>query len=455
VARTAATVLLGAALAAGSSGCAALTNPVADGVPARLVPPEFLAPPKSGECPVPLNLLRQSPPAEYRLSPGDVLGVYIEGYIGGALPPPGHVGPRVQPRDCHRQPASTGYPVPVQDDGSIDLPAAGPVPVQGLTVAQARDAIRDLFLRKVVKPDVPLRIIVTLIEPRRYTVLVFRQEAVAFAGTPDTVIPTSKRGAGYEVQLPAYQNDVLHALARTGGLPGLDVYNEVLVYRDCFRDEAGRAAVADRLAVAPPGGSPVPGVGMAVTRIPLHHAPSGSPCVRPEDVVLGEGDVVYLAARDQEVFFTAGLLPPGVHVIPRDRDLDVVEAVSLVRGPLVNGAFAVSNLSGTLIQPGIGNPSPGLLTVVRRTPGGGLLPIVVDLNLALREPTERIRLAAGDTLILQEKPQQALARYFSQSFLNFELYWQAIRGRSVVGIVDAAGPDRLPNRPAVVNFNRQ
>jgi protein involved in polysaccharide export with SLBB domain len=439
------------------TGCAAVTNPVADGVPVRLVPPELLAPPAPAGDPLPLNVLRQTPPAEYRLDRGDVLGVYVEGYLGDRnVPLPTHVGPLAQMREQRRQPASAGYPVPVRDDGTIDLPQAGSVSVRGLTVAQAREAVRDLYVRRgLLKPELA-RVIVNMIEPRLYTVLVFRQEAVSFAGTPESAIPTSKRGSGYEVQLPAYQNDVLHALARTGGLPGTDAADEVLIYRDGFRDDAGRAAVLDRLANprARTGGGGAPGLGTAVTRIPLRQPPGG-PGVRPEDVILGEGDVVVLPARDHEVYFTGGLLPPGVHFLPRDHALDVIEAVSLVRGPLINGAFGGSNLSGTLIQPGLGNPSPALLSVVRRTPNGGQVTIVVDLRTALRDPSERIAVRPGDLLILQDLPGQALARYMSQTFFNVDLYWQAFRGKGGTGIVDVAGPDRLPNRGSVVNFNQQ
>jgi hypothetical protein len=176
--------------------------------------------------------------------------------------------------------------------------------------------------------------------------------------------------------------------------------------------------------------------------------------VRPEDVALGDGDVVYVPARDHEVFFTGGLLPPGVHTLPRDRVLDVVEAVSLVRGPLVNGAFGGSNLSGDLIRPGIGNPSPGLLAVVRKTPGGGQINIMVDLRTALREPAERIAVRPGDMLILQEFPGQAMARYLSQTVFNFNLFWQVFRTSNATGIIDAAGPDRLPNRGATLNINQ-
>jgi hypothetical protein len=72
-----------------SCGCATLTKPVADGLPVRNVPPEFLGESHEGEQTIPLDLLRQCPPDTYRLAPGDVLGIWIEGILGaqGQLPP--------------------------------------------------------------------------------------------------------------------------------------------------------------------------------------------------------------------------------------------------------------------------------------------------------------------------------------------------------------------------------
>src|SRR5262249_39571156 len=151
-----------------------------------------------------------------------------------------------------------------------------------------------------------------------------------------------------------------------------------------------------------------------VVRIPLRTRPGEPLPFGPEDVVLHTGDVVYLERRNHGVFFTGGLLPSGEHELPRDRDLDVVEAVTRVRGPLVNGGISTNNLAGNLIAPGIGGPSPSLLVVMRRLPGGGRVNIRVDLNRAMRNPQECIRVQPGDVLILQEKPSEALARYFSQ-----------------------------------------
>jgi hypothetical protein len=99
--------------------------------------------------------------------------------------------------------------------------------------------------------------------------------------------------------------------------------------------------------------------------------------------------------------------------LPRDEDLDVIQAISLIGGPLVNGGVSGNNLTGAIGAAGLGNPSPSLLTVLRKTPDGQQVPIRVDLREALRDPQESLLVQAGDMLILQETPGQAFARYLS------------------------------------------
>src|SRR5262245_59119001 len=69
-------------LAAFLSGCAALTNPVANGIPVRRLPPELLGESKAGMETIPVSSLRQPPPEHYKLGPEDVLGIWIEGIMG-------------------------------------------------------------------------------------------------------------------------------------------------------------------------------------------------------------------------------------------------------------------------------------------------------------------------------------------------------------------------------------
>jgi protein involved in polysaccharide export with SLBB domain len=429
-------------------GCAALTNPVASGIPVRHVPEELLAPSKEGEQTIPLGLLGQCRPAVYRLAAGDVLAVYLEGFLGSPnLPIPVQTPALIQQRDWRKLPASEGYPVTVQEDGTIDLPVVGPLPVAGLSVAQAREAVRQVYARqKLIGLDRP-GVLVSLLQPRYYSVLVLRQENPSFAVGPESQVTAgiAKRGAGFEIDLPAYENDVLHALARSGGLPGLDALNAISVHRACFQAPSGRGLLLQQMQQFRADANPIPALcpGSPVVHIPLRTPAGKPPCIHPEDVVLHDGDVVFIEARENQYFYSAGLLPTGAHVLPRDRDLDVIEAVTLVRGPVLNGDFGGSNLSGAFIQTGLGFPSPTLLSVVRRTPGGGQVVIKVDLGKAFHDPSERLLVKAGDVLVLQEKPSEALARWFGQTAFNFDLFWRPINTPLGQGVIDVAAPDRL------------
>jgi len=437
-----------------AGGCTAITNPVADGIPVRLLPPEIIGPAKICWQTIPLNVLRQPQLDVYRLAPGDVLGVYIDGFIGDRSQILAtHVAPVVQLKEQNRLPPSAGYPVPVDPDGSVALPAIGRLKVDGMTIAEAREAIRSAYVKKeLIKADAE-RMLVTHLYQRQIQVSVFRQEATLLTPVADGQMPLSKRNTGYVVDLPAYQNDVVTALARTGGLPDLDAYDGVIIYRDAPRDKPLKAEAVKQIENAKPGAdlAALDAYFGETIHIPLR-LPAGAPMpFGANDVILRNGDVLFLEARDEQVFYTAGLLPPGKHLLPRDQDLDVLEAITMVRGPLYNGAFGGSNLAGNLIQPGLGAPSPSLLIVVRRVPGRGQVAIAVDLRAAVRYPQERIPIRPGDLLILQEKPAEAFARYVTQTFLNFNIIWNVLNSHNAVGVFDIATPDRLPSRPAVFN----
>ena len=156
----------------------------------------------------------------------------------------------------------------------------------------------------------------TLLQPRQIHVLVLRQEASGFTPSPQGLTITGKRGTGFSIDLPAGENDVLHALTVTGGLPGLDAYDEVVIQHGCFQDR--EAAEALRRQLEQGGTTPVVEARVAgCVRIPLHWHPGAKLPFGPDDVVLRDGDVVLLRARDEEVFFTGGLMPSGEHVLPR------------------------------------------------------------------------------------------------------------------------------------------
>lgn len=421
-------------------GCAAITNPVANGVPVRLLPDELLAggPPREEMVTIPLTMLGQTPPKVYRLAPHDVLGVYIETVLPAStdpgLDPPVYFPSQIDPL-AQGLPATLGYPIPVEDNGAIDLPVVGQIEVAGKTVAEAKAAIRQAYFDRQILQAGTERIIVNLMQQRQTRVKVVRQESGGFTsgGLGGIVAASEKRGTAFVVNLRAYENDVLSALTATGGLPGLDAYDEVIVFKGSG-EEFGSAENIDpnELVLTCP----------RVIRIPTRILPGEPPPFTPEDVILDEGDVVFLEARAVELFYTGGLLPSGEHELPRDYDLDVVEAVALVQGSLINGAFGGNNLSGGLIQPRFGNPNPSLLTLVRRTPNGRQAVIRVDLNRALRDDRERLRVQAGDLLILQETPQEAIARYISQTF-NFITISRVLKTGSTTGDAVFAPAERV------------
>lgn len=422
-------VLCAATACLGLSGCAAFTNPVANGIPVRLLPPELLAAPKEGLVPIPLSCLTRQPPAQNPLQAGDVLSVFIEGVLGER-----DQAPPVNFAEGAGLPPSLGFPMPIRDDGTLPLPLIKPLRVEGMTVEQAEQAIVKAYTtgpERILEPE-RARIIVTLLRPKLTRVTVIREDTPGGAipglvARNEGVIRTTREfRAGFEealgiqrggvstvLDLPGYKNDVLTALAYTGGLPGTDAEAEVIVERS-WSGVPGMPPVPR--VVPPPDGPHQPGPCGQIIRIPLRMLPCDPLPFRPEDVVLHEGDVVFIKGREAEVFYTGGLLPSGEFPLPRDYDLDVIEAIAAVGGPIINGAVNVNNLTGQLVFPGIGFPSPRLVTVLRRVPGRGQVPILVDLFLALRDPRESLIIRPGDVIIMQETREQAFARYFTNVF---------------------------------------
>jgi protein involved in polysaccharide export with SLBB domain len=442
-------------LASLATGCAAITNPTADGIPVRLVPSELLAKPKNGEVTIPLTALGKPYPTDYRLARQDILAVYVEGvHIASEqsekVPPPA-VPVQVPQFDKVKINPTFGYPIPVRDDGTIDLPLVKPVRVHGLNIEETQELIRNVYKDAgILKPGKD-RVQVALLRPRIYQVMVFRQEYSAFVvDIYGSRRGSSKRGTGYVVELSALENDVLHALAQSGGLPSVDALNDIYIERNGYiANPFARSPLAEGDGVTkasrkimdniPPDYHPPDQAdpNRPIIRIPLRAKPGEPPHFRPEDVVLGHGDVVFIEARDVEHFYVGGLLPPGDHVLPRDSDLDVVEAVARVRGPFLNGGQLpanITNISGTLVAAGLGGPSPSLLSVVRRTPNGGQVNIRVDLNRAMRDPRERLLVQTGDVLILQESPGEAIGRYFSEQF-KFNYLHRITPSTTVTGVV--------------------
>jgi protein involved in polysaccharide export with SLBB domain len=410
-----------------AAGCAALSNPALEGIPVRLLPEELRGKSVEGFKPIPLNLLGQPEPDAYRVGAKDVLGVWVEGALGELRQPPPLLPAVIL--DNFQFPQSTGYPIQVQLDGTISLPLIDPIRVQGMTLPEVEAAIRRAYAEKGILKTIAekagvaaVRVSVSLARPRTYHILVLREDSqfpgqgamiaapIQF-GSPEFIGGTRK-GNGFELNLPAYRNDVITAIAKSGGLPGSDALDEVIIQRNARHEADWPTIIQDFNA----HGVPYPMPGTPIYRIPLRARPGTLMPFRPEDIVLGDGDVVYIPAREERLFYTGGLIPPGNHILPRDSDLDILEALSRVRAPFLNGLFASLNYNGAAILPGIGQPSATLVTIIRKLPKGGQIPIRVDLAKAIRNPRERILVQPGDLIVMQETPEQGIVRYVTQVF---------------------------------------
>ena len=413
-----------------STGCTSLVSPIS-AIPAERVPQAFLAKPRANKVPIDLARLRQDPPDNYLLDKDDVLGVYIEGVLGqdGEAPPVRmpEVGSDLSP--------SIGFPFPVRENGTIALPLIDPVSVRGLTIEQAESKIRNTYIDKEIIRRDETKVIVTIMRERTYRVIVVRQDSLFNAGGTGGNLRSNFQSAvsarsdessrGFVLDLPAYKNDVLHALAETGGLPGLNAKNEIKILRS--NDVNGIAK--DQQAVVqyqnecnacnvnPYQLEPsCPEQGNFV-RIPLRFQCGDQPQFNPKDIILEDGDIIYVESRDTEVFYTGGLLGGGEFPLPRDYDLDILGAMSLAGQGFGTTAQSAGGFGG--LARGIGAVPPGQLIILRKLPGNRQLPISVDINKAINDPAARLLVQPGDTLILRYKPKEELLNFSLGTFFTF------------------------------------
>jgi len=414
----------------GASGCASMQYGCdLPAVPAHRIPSEVLARPRADMQQISITRLRQNPPEVYQLGPNDILGIHIPFVLGKEDEPPVVHFPKEGD-----QPPALGFPMPIREDGTLALPLIAPVPVAGLTLAQAQDKIRNQYVQDQILKEGQEKIVVTLIRRRMYRVSVIREEsgnALGGGGSSGLSIGSTKRGTGLTVDLPAYENDVLHALNLTGGLPGLDAKNEIFILRGGSEDAARQDEIIAQLKAAKnPCDCPCPAPpDPSVTRIPLRFYPEQLPQIREEDIILNTGDIIYIPTREREIFYTGGALGGGSYPLPRDYDLDVLGAIALAGGPLGTSGTGVRGFGGqgqggSGIGGGRGGGGlfpPSHLIVIRKLPCGGQIPISVNLNRALVDPSQRILIQPEDTLVLrytfEEEILSVITSVFSVNYL--------------------------------------
>jgi hypothetical protein len=141
------------------------------------------------------------------------------------------------------------------------------------------------------------------------------------------------------------------------------------------------------------------------------------PNISEEDIVLNDGDIVYIESRETEVFYTGGLLNGGEFPLPRDYDLDVLGAIAIA-GSSIGGT---SSQFGVSVGQGLQGVPPGQLFILRKDRCGGQVAIQVDLTSAINDPRQRPLIAPGDVLILQYKCEEEAINFGLTTFFTFGL----------------------------------
>lgn len=392
-----------------STGCQCVSD-ATHAIPANRLEPGLFGCPREEMAPLPYAALGQIKPIDHLIGGGDTLSVYIYG-IFPATEDETPIVQRVQqvnqryypPMGSNVGPA-TGLPVRVEADGTIELPLVGKINLNGKTVSEAIEAVTGAYREKDVLQEGREQVSVQLLTPRVTRVVILREDTP----TPTVAINNPQtndnihRGSGEVIDLPVYENDVLHALAATGGLPGTDAARELYVIRRTAGLDYHFLSAGNLQSIVT--GGEAGDCNASVIRIPLAGCPCEAIPFAPQDVVLQEGDVVFVPRRN-EYFVTGGLLPGARIPLPRDEDIDVIEAIAMssgsAGGPLGQaGNVLAGGRPGHILE-------PTRVLILRKLPDGRQLNIRVDLDRAMSDPKERILIRPDDVVMLQQKPHKS------------------------------------------------
>lgn len=408
--------------------CSLLTgchlSPHGSSLTPQQLPLECQATSRSKLVPLDHRLLGGTVPKEHIVGVGDVLGIYVADILGKREDLPAVSFPHYRIRNAPPEPF-VGQPIKVETDGTIQLPYIPPIQVNGMTLRQVRDVIAHEYSVKTdfVQPG-RSHTVVTLITPRFFRIHVFRQDTrynVPGLQRADQ-FEISRRWAGTILYLEPKEATVITALLQTGGLPGIDARNEIWVMKRVSQEEASMARMPiDHEKIVGELPMMLPKENSKLIRIPLH-VPIDQPLpFQRDDVVLGDGDVVFLPRRDGDVFLTGGLLGGGRFPLARDRDIDILEAIAVAAGNPLGPVGDMENVVQFRSGPGNIIP-PSHAVVVRRRSETEQFKIQVDLRKAMNDPTERLIIAPGDLILLKYRPKELAGNVVLNLFdFNFAL----------------------------------
>ncbi|MES2789466.1 MAG: polysaccharide biosynthesis/export family protein [Planctomycetota bacterium] len=171
--------------------------------------------------------------------------------------------------------------------------------------------------------------------------------------------------------------------------------------------------------ILPPELQPYMAGGARVLRIPIRLRPGEQADFREADIILHDGDILFIESRETEIFYTDGLLGGGQYVLPRDYDLDVLDAISIAQGRQgQSGGTGIGNRVGGIAASNQDiTVSASDLVIIRHMPDGHRMNIKVNLNRALRDPNENLLIQPGDHLVLRYTPIEAVGAFIERNLL--------------------------------------
>jgi polysaccharide export outer membrane protein len=278
----------------------------------------------------------------------------------------------------------------VANTGTITLPMIGPVPVAGLEPFEAGEGVELLAIERGIYRQPQVNV-----------------EVVKKAVNRVTVLGKVKEPGVHE--LPRGGTDVLTALAAAGGLteeagtvveirrqttgpltdlpadasPGADSATEEEIQLAAFQEASGARSPAFAPPPAPnPATRPMPNRPPAAGTLQVDLANPQQ--LAEQRLQLGDGDVVHVFPRPERMVYVGGLVrQPGQYEIPRNQDMDLLQAIQMAGDK--------------------SSPVADKVVVIRQV-SGRAEPIVIETRLskAKENGRENIRLAAGDVVSVEQ-----------------------------------------------------
>lgn len=165
--------------------------------------------------------------------------------------------------------------------------------------------------------------------------------------------------------------------------------------------------------------------GRRIIKIPVRLGPGETVDITEQDVILEDGDIVFIESRDTEVFYTGGLLGGGQFTLPRDYNLNVLEAIAVSQGQRQGGG-GVSRGTNSMGGPSSLNSDVSIsgssVIILRYLPDGRMVPIEVNLYKARTDVAEQVIIQPGDYILLQYTKLEACAAFIERNLLEGAIF---------------------------------